>query len=241
MSMSILEQIESGEWTAPDSPAGPRLCGTCGRAFIQFDHGSRQATCPRCLDVAQGRPTIIERRHKLHEWRGIRVESLPPRAWREFNAGGRRDESRYKMDVRGSLLGVPWLGRFVLWADWPVAPGDIVTARVMEAVHRLPDSDSTETHEYIVLARSAWPSDACHRALVWWQKGGDGPAGHPLYTAAVQGGDGDSIDYAALVIVDTREFQRPGPPPLSEGVDVSRRVFSPDAEGDDYDWGELLR
>ena len=162
-----------------------RVCEKCQQPFCQYRVGARQIYCPTCVDIVDSRPTIVTARNRLAAFDGVRIESLPPKDWKKFQARC-GDEPRYKCDVRGSLLGDPWKGRIVLWSDRKPEVGDIVRLRHMVALHDNPRTEEEERHEYVALEHRGqqeaqwslqWLTDEAVIDSLWWMSVSGGEEG----------------------------------------------------------------
>jgi len=115
-------------------------CEECGKMFIFYpahlpDPETPPRRCPRCQDIRQARPSVVEERRELATFGPVEVVNLPGE-WGEYHTGVEGDYPRYRIDIKGQAYGASWNGRIVIYAPHPVAPGEVVTIREMEATHR---------------------------------------------------------------------------------------------------------
>ena len=115
-----------------------RQCSECKRNFAAYPHpkwGTLPKTCPACRGKG-GRYRRFVGGELLGRWEGVQVRNLPGQ-WEKYRSGRSGDADRYKVDVKGRVFGAAWSGRIVIWADWPVASGDIVDVEQRASTYRM--------------------------------------------------------------------------------------------------------
>jgi len=117
------------------------VCQRCGKEFpVSPDHFMRLGfkhlpkRCPKCVDLAQRRPSVVVERRLLNVYDGIELVSLPPGEWQDVKAW-EKDVPAFKLVIKGSRYGASWSGRIDLFAPAPPQAGDVVSVREMEAKH----------------------------------------------------------------------------------------------------------
>lgn len=115
-----------------------RICKGCANPFIWYDkkHYNQAAEhCPKCCDIRQQRPSIVQERILLSECDGVEITSLPG-DWENIHSGREQDRyGMYKITKKGRDLGISWSGRIDIFADEPFKVGDVVKVREMKSVH----------------------------------------------------------------------------------------------------------
>ncbi|MFH1462311.1 MAG: hypothetical protein ABIG08_01240 [bacterium] len=126
-------------------------CEDCGKYFVYYPQDlpgggdPPPKRCPRCQDVRQARPSVVEERRELATYGPVVVGNLPGE-WEEYSTGTEGDYPRYKIDIRGRRFGASWDGRIVIYAPRSVVPGEVVTIREMEATHRFREETVEVAH-----------------------------------------------------------------------------------------------
>ena len=117
-----------------------RVCKKCANPFIWYDakHYNQAADhCPKCNDIRQGRPSIVEERVLLNEVDGVEIVGLPGE-WENIHSGREQDRyGMYRICKKGKDFGVSWSGRIDIFADEPFKVGDVVKMREMRSVHQI--------------------------------------------------------------------------------------------------------
>ena len=112
------------------------VCLCCGKKFLYYHEGTPQKRCPICTDKKQARPSIVQKRELLNFYDGIEIVSLPTK-WVHVPPEGERDDSFFKIVVKGSQYGADWNGRIDIFASEPFENGDVVSIREMEVQHQI--------------------------------------------------------------------------------------------------------
>ena len=110
------------------------VCRECVQPFLCYTKNTAK-TCPKCSDVKQLRPSIVETREELFSLDGIKITSLPGE-WVKYKADYETDYPCYKIDLSGSRFGTSWNGRIVIYATHEFKVGNIVRLREMLATHK---------------------------------------------------------------------------------------------------------
>lgn len=125
--------------------AGARLsknpCEDCGKYFVYYPAALPQAStpkrCPRCQDLRQNRPSVVEGRREIGFYPGVEVQNLPTTQWVEYTPAYPGDAGCFVMVVKGKDFGEDWKGRIDIFASREFGRGDVVNIRYMEAAHRI--------------------------------------------------------------------------------------------------------
>jgi len=112
------------------------VCLCCGKKFLYYHEGTPQKRCPICTDQKQARPSIVQKRELLNYYDGVEIVSLPSK-WEHMPPKGVRDDSFFKMTIKGSQYGADWLGRIDIFASEPFKKEDVISIREMEVKHEI--------------------------------------------------------------------------------------------------------
>lgn len=112
------------------------MCEACGKEFPNYGKGTPPKKCPSCKDKEQERPSIVQSRRMLHEYKAVLVESMPV-DWVEIAAQHHGDSVHYKQTVKGEQYGASWSGRIDIFASEPFKAGDVVNVREMCSEHKV--------------------------------------------------------------------------------------------------------
>ena len=95
---------------------------TCGKTFqcdiptmTALNFGTLPRRCPECLDIAQGRPEIVESRKTLFERTVLVDESIAQLDWKKFQAQ-EGDRKTMRAIIKGSQYGASWSGRIDIYS-----------------------------------------------------------------------------------------------------------------------------
>ena len=115
-------------------------CRDCGKYFVYYPQnlpsGEAPKRCPRCKDVYQGRPSVVEGREEVAFYEAVEVKNLPAQ-WVEYTPAYSGDIGCWLMVVKGKDFGADWKGRIDIFAPRAISPGEVVNIRDMETTHRV--------------------------------------------------------------------------------------------------------
>lgn len=141
-------------------------CRDCLQVFQgQFIRGCFPVRCPKCADIAQHRPEIVESRNLLYS-EVICLKSLPGE-FKLFQSSS-KDFPVWKLSFKGKEWGVNWDGRIDIFCPDTLPPmlGKNYLLEVIEVSHYVLRFQELKKREYLRLTPAAQETD---KELIWLQ------------------------------------------------------------------------